>query len=83
MYLELIKGKPAFSLGMDTNPSSRAMYEKGNRIIEKSSKIIYFAAIKLGVPGFLLPKAILSYFTYFSTDAGSEAFELPLPAWFV
>lgn len=33
------------------------------------------------VIGFVLPKAILSYFSYFTTDAGPEAFELSIPMW--
>lgn len=53
------------------------MYEKTNRLVEKVSNMIYIGMMKWGVPFFVLPKAIVSYVTYFTTDAGSEAFELP------
>lgn len=52
-----------------------------NRLVEKMSKAIHFAVIKLGVPAFILPKAIFSYFIYFTTDIGNEAFVLPFPMW--
>lgn len=46
-------------------------------------KICLFV-IKYGVLiCFLLPKALFSYFIYFTTDLGNDAFELPLPMWYV
>lgn len=70
-----------FLLGVNNNPSLQPMYDKFNRIIEKSCEIIYLAATYVVVPGFVLPKVIVSYHTYFTTDAGSAAFELPFVAW--
>lgn len=69
-----------FFLGLTKNPAYRSKYEKINQLVEKLSEIIYFIAIKLGVAGLVLPKSVISYFLYFTTDAGAEAFELPLPA---
>lgn len=68
-------------LGSNNSPASRAIHERTNQLIDKLCKIAYFAAMKLGVPGFVLPKAIISYFIYFTTDAGGAAFDLPFQAW--
>lgn len=73
--------KSPFSSGSNDNPASRAIHAETNQLGEKFSKIFYFAATKLAVPGLLLPKAMLSYFIYFTTDAGRAAFDLPFPAW--
>lgn len=70
-----------FPLGSNNNPTSRAIHERFNRFIEKFSKIVHFAALKLGVPLFVLPKAFFCYFIYYTTDAENEAFQLPFLAW--
>lgn len=44
------------SLGSNNNSTSRAVHEKSNRLIEKLSRIIYFAAMRLAVPGIIFPK---------------------------
>lgn len=62
-------------------PTSKAMYERANELSEKFSKIIYFVIVDIAIPLFVAPKVILSYFLYFTTDAGNEAFELPIPIW--
>lgn len=67
--------------GSRNNAASRVMYEKTNRFVENLCKITYTIGRKLLVPIFILPKAFLSYFTYFTTDAGRAAFELPFPLW--
>lgn len=72
--------KNLFVLGSNKSPVYRSKYEKTNHLVDKMSEIIHFAAIKLGVAVVVLPKAIISYFMYFTTDAGTEAIELPLPA---
>lgn len=82
----LLNFKPieiAFYEGSNNNPASRAIHEKTNRIIEKLSETIHFATIKLGVLGLILPKAVTSYFIYFTTNAGSAAFDLPFSTWSV
>lgn len=62
---------------------SRGTYEKAIDLVEKLNEMIYFAAMTIGVPGAVLPRVIVSYFTYFTTDAQSAAFELPFPSWLV
>ena len=61
--------------------ASKKLYEKTNRQIELISKIAHFIMVKLSVPGFVLPKAFVSFFKYFTTDLGRDAFELSLPVW--
>lgn len=56
------------------------MYEETSRLVEKVSNMIYVGMMKWGVPLFVLPKAVISYVTYFTTDAGSASFELPFLA---
>lgn len=59
------------------------MYEKTNRLTEKISKIMLFAIVYVSVPGFVLPTGIYCFFKYFTTDLGPDAFELPIPVWYV
>lgn len=63
------------------HPVARPMYERTNQQAENYSKIIYFLIVYVSAPSFVLPKAMLSYFLYFTTDLGFEAFEMPIPQW--
>lgn len=67
-------------LGLE-HPELQAIYEKADQRAEKWTKRIVF--IYVGVLGHssIFPKVIQCYFTYFTTDAGNAAFELPLPMW--
>lgn len=67
--------------GSIRTPASRAVIQRTIQRVEKISEIIYFVAINFGVPGVILPKALKSFFTYFTTDSGSDAFELPYVMW--
>lgn len=69
------------NIDSDENPTSRALNERINQLVEKLSEIICSVGVKLVAPGIILPKVIFSYFIYFTTDAGSAAFGLPLPMW--
>lgn len=76
---------PNNKYGLNTgmvNPDWKFKYENLNEKIEKWSNILYSVFIKVSVPGLLLPNFILSYYSYFSTDLGSEAFGLPYPFWY-
>lgn len=68
------------SIGLKYSKSKK-MYEKTNRLVEKWCKIAYFVIVKMSVPGFILPKALVSLFIYYTTDSGPDAFELPIPVW--
>lgn len=65
------------------NSESKKIYEKINERIEKWTKILYFVWMRGTFPGTMLPNCIISYFLYFATDLGSNAFRLPFPIWFV
>lgn len=56
-------------------------YLKTNERVEKLCKIGYFVMAKLTPICWILPKAVISYSLYFVTNAGNEAFDLPLLAW--
>lgn len=62
--------------------ASRALYEKSNHLMEKLSRIVYFIAVG-GVLGVVIPKAIVCFFKYYTTNLGRDAFDLPLPTWCV
>lgn len=68
------------NLGLE-HTSPKIMYEKTNQLAEKISEILYFLIVKVSVPGLVLPRAALSYFVYYTTDARSDAFQLPIPTW--
>lgn len=63
------------------NPPSKAICEKTNELVENLSKVVIFAC-KYGLgPCIVTPKVIVSFFMYFTTDAGNDAFDLPIPMW--
>lgn len=64
----------------DENPLSQAMHERTAHLLERMSEIVYFAFVMFTV-GLQLPIAIKSYFIYYTTDAGSDAFYLPILVW--
>lgn len=57
------------------------MIEKTHHFVEKSCKTAYFIIVQVAVPSVILPKAIVSYFIYFTTDADRSAFELSFQGW--
>lgn len=50
--------------------------------MEKLSELVDLVVVKFSVPCLILPKAIVSYYLYFTTGFRSDAFDLPLPMWF-
>lgn len=62
-------------------PKSKAAYEKSNQLAEQWSKITNFVLETVSVPAIVLPKAIISFIIYYTTDAGPDAFELSVPVW--
>lgn len=48
----------------------------------KLSSIVIFVTLKLTSVCIFMPWLIYTYFIYFTTDAGSPAFELPFPIWY-
>lgn len=64
-------------------PASMDIYIKTDKLVEKLTKIMYFLLTRVSAPSFVLPKFFASFFLYFTTDTGNNAFELPLPMWWV
>lgn len=62
-------------------PASKEMIKKTNELVEKSCKIAYFIIVQVALPGLILPKVIVSYFVYFTTEKGPDAFELSVLMW--
>lgn len=60
---------------------SKQLYDKTDRQIEMMSKIAYFVMVTLSVPLIIGPKALISYYKYFTTDLGPDAFEQSMPVW--
>lgn len=59
------------------------MYNETDRQIEKWSKIVYIVIAQTTPACFILPIFVYSLIEYFTTDLGTDAFELPLPVWCV
>lgn len=66
-----------------SNAKLTALYNELNRKTEKCSKIIYFITTKLSPICIIVPKSIICFFVYFTTNLAADAFELPLPMWSV
>lgn len=64
---------------------SRAKHEmqlhKTNDLVEVLTEVMYFVTVIVLPSALTLPKTIASFYAYFTTDAGSDAFELTLPVW--
>lgn len=60
---------------------SKQFFLKTNRQVERLSEIVITLIVKIVVQIMMLPKAIISFATYFATGSGSESFEIPYPMW--
>lgn len=60
---------------------SKAIYEKYNQQIEKYGEVLGIFMRQVSIPCFIWPKFIISFFTYFTTDLGNDAFQLPYHLW--
>lgn len=63
------------------NEASKVIYTKVNSKLVKWSEWFYFANMKVTLPAFTFPNLIKSFFIYFTTDVGADAFQLPFYAW--
>lgn len=61
--------------------TSKATLSNTNKFVEKYSKIGMLFIKFVFTLGYISPKVIISFFIYFTTDAGNDAFNLPLPMW--
>lgn len=69
------------NVGITNVPTSNSVYQDCNELVEKLCKILYILFVNISAPGFIMPKIVLSFFLYFTTDSGADAFDLPLPMW--
>lgn len=69
-----------FFLGLE-NSELKKLYIKTGRIIELMSKAILLVFMYIIPPMFVLPNSILSFYAFFTTDLGNDAFEMPFPMW--
>lgn len=77
----LITSKLLIFFSGSKKPESEAIHVETNRIAEKWCEIGHFAIAKVTPICLIFPKIIISYVIYFTTNAGNEAFELPLLFW--
>lgn len=65
----------------EKKPSPKESFETTNEFVEKWSRIGIFLLNRVVVLFIICPKIIVSFFIYFTTDLGYDAFDLPLPMW--
>lgn len=65
-----------------TYPEQKEKIVKTVRLVELLSEIVQFLVVKVGVPGIIVPKVLLSIYKGFTTDPDTRnsVFELPIPA---
>lgn len=56
------------------DPISNHLYKESNKQIETFTWILHTLFTKVSVPFGIIPMAIISYYLYFTTELGSEAF---------
>lgn len=61
-------------------PNSKTIYDEIDRKLSFCFRILDFAVKNVMPVGMTFPLLALSYFVYFSTNAGSDAFQLPFYA---
>lgn len=62
-------------------PASKGIYDEAIEQMENWTKILTFLLKKVVPLCGVLSRAIPSFFFYFVTDMGCEAFGLPVPMW--
>lgn len=63
------------------NPEAKLLYERHNQQVGKWNKTLIFGVQKVSFNLVLWPMFFFSYFTYFTTNLGSEAFQMPFFFW--
>lgn len=61
-------------------PKSKEIYDQTNRQIEKWSEFAKNSIIVIPLC-IIVPQFTISYFKYFTTNLGNEAFQLVVPMW--
>lgn len=61
------------------NPTLVDINVKVNEKVDKWTDFFYLTFVKLSLPILMMPRFIMSFFSYFATDSGAEASKLPFP----
>lgn len=77
----MIKISIQFTFSGSDKLKSKEIYLEVNGLTEKFSETGHFLMVYVSVPAFLLSIAMISLFSYITTDFDNDAFELPLPTW--
>lgn len=64
-----------------TGNGSKIIYKEAIAFVNKLTQIAYFGLLRIVLPLITLPYAMFSYYLYFMTDSGRNAFSLPFRAW--
>lgn len=62
--------------------ATKIFYIKANNDADEWGKLANLINARYMPFVIMLPKFILSYFNYFTTDLGNDAFELTFPSWY-
>lgn len=71
-----------FSLGCKY-PQSEEFFMKTNRQVDRLTELIFIVLVKIGLQCIMLSKAVVCFGIYFTTDSGSDSFDLPFPMWWI
>lgn len=61
--------------------ASKSIFRRANQLAEKLNKIIFIVLVKLTPACGAGPWVAWTFFIYFTTDLGADAFQLPFPMW--
>lgn len=59
------------------DPTSKYLYNKANETIDKWTTNLHTFLFKISIPIAIIPTLLVSYYFYFATDMGGEAFIFP------
>lgn len=62
-------------------PKSERFFLKSSQQVDRLSKIVFIAILKLFLLFAMLPKCIVSFSAYYIMDLKTESFQLPIPMW--
>lgn len=68
-----------FALGSH-HPTSKFLYGEMTEKVEKWSKIIFVALVKITVPATMLPVFVTAVVKYLTSESKDDVYQLPFPA---
>lgn len=81
IFIEIEYSKK-FSTALEYYPTTEKLIIQINQLAEKSCEISFFVLVKMGIGCSTSPWFIYAYIAYFTTNLGSDAFELPYQLWY-